>query len=46
MGFDLEYLEDLEIQLIDGDRGKKYPKQHEFFDSGYCLFYRQKMLQN
>ncbi len=25
-------------QIIDGDRGKNYPKQHEFFDSGYCLF--------
>lgn len=26
------------IQIIDGDRGKNYPKQSEFFDSGYCLF--------
>ncbi len=25
-------------QIIDGDRGKNYPQQHEFFDSGYCLF--------
>lgn len=25
-------------EIIDGDRGKNYPQQHEFFDSGYCLF--------
>jgi type I restriction enzyme S subunit len=24
--------------IIDGDRGKNYPKQHEFHDNGYCLF--------
>ena len=26
------------IEIIDGDRGKEYPKQDEFFDDGYCLF--------
>ena len=26
------------FEIIDGDRGKNYPKQNEFFDSGYCLF--------
>lgn len=25
-------------EIIDGDRGKNYPQQHEFFDTGYCLF--------
>ena len=25
-------------QIIDGDRGKNYPKNHEFFGSGDCLF--------
>ena len=24
--------------IIDGDRGKNYPKQNEFHDKGYCLF--------
>ena len=24
--------------IIDGDRGKNYPKQNEFLDQGYCLF--------
>ncbi len=30
-------IEDI-AEIIDGDRGKQYPQQHEFFDSGYCLF--------
>lgn len=25
-------------EIIDGDRGKNYPQQHEFFNDGYCLF--------
>lgn len=25
-------------EIIDGDRGLNYPKQHEFSDNGYCLF--------
>ncbi|MDF4474084.1 restriction endonuclease subunit S [Vibrio parahaemolyticus] len=38
MSFEYENLENLNIQLIDGDRGKNYPKQSEFQESGYCLF--------
>jgi len=26
------------FQIIDGDRGKNYPKQDEFTDDGFCLF--------
>ena len=26
------------FEIIDGDRGKNYPKQNEFSDSGHCLF--------
>ena len=26
------------IAIIDGDRGENYPKQHEFLESGHCLF--------
>ncbi|MDL1967713.1 MAG: restriction endonuclease subunit S [Deltaproteobacteria bacterium] len=26
------------FEIIDGDRGKNYPKQHEFSDFGYCMF--------
>lgn len=25
-------------EIIDGDRGKNYPQQNDFFDDGYCLF--------
>ena len=25
-------------EIIDGDRGKNYPQQHEFLEEGYCLF--------
>ena len=31
-------LGDAPITIIDGDRGKNYPKQNELFASGYCLF--------
>ena len=26
------------FEIIDGDRGKNYPKQGDFLDSGHCLF--------
>lgn len=26
------------FDIIDGDRGKNYPKQNEFFPEGHCLF--------
>jgi len=26
------------LEIIDGDRGKNYPSQNEFYSSGYCLF--------
>src|SRR5438034_936916 len=26
------------LQIIDGDRGKAYPKHRDFSDDGYCLF--------
>lgn len=25
-------------EIIDGDRGKNYPKQHQFMTNGYCVF--------
>jgi type I restriction enzyme, S subunit len=30
------------IQIIDGDRGKNYPKKADFSDTGYCLFLNAK----
>jgi type I restriction enzyme, S subunit len=26
------------IEIIDGDRGRNYPKQEEFYDNECCLF--------
>ena len=31
-------IEDLNIQIIDGDRGKNYPNKQELLNSGDCLF--------
>ena len=30
------------VNIIDGDRGKNYPKEKDFFDEGYCLFLNTK----
>lgn len=35
---DLVSFADAPFEIIDGDRGKNYPKQSEYNDSGYCLF--------
>lgn len=29
---------EIPLEIIDGDRGKNYPKQDEFSSNGYCLF--------
>lgn len=34
------------LKILDGDRGKKYPKQDEFTDAGYCLFLSTKNVRN
>ncbi len=34
---DVEFAE-APFEIIDGDRGKNYPKQSDFLDSGHCLF--------
>jgi type I restriction enzyme S subunit len=36
--WDIEGLEDSEIEILDGDRGVNYPKEKDFSESGYCLF--------
>ena len=30
------------VEVIDGDRGKSYPGEHDFSDDGYCLFLNTK----
>jgi type I restriction enzyme S subunit len=39
---DYKYFDDLNIELIDGDRGKNYPRNDEMFKNGYCLFLNAK----
>lgn len=33
-------------EIIDGDRGKNYPKQEDFFEEEYCLFLNAKNVTN
>ncbi len=41
-GWKLIKLGDSLLKIIDGDRGKNYPKKNDFYDSGYCLFLNTK----
>ena len=45
MNFNFVALEDLDISIIDGDRGKNYPHQEELNDEGYCLFLSASILK-
>ncbi|NIA12365.1 MAG: restriction endonuclease subunit S [Nitrospiraceae bacterium] len=36
--WECKYLSKAGCYIIDGDRGKEYPKQHEFEPEGHCLF--------
>ena len=38
MMFDVVQLCDIDIDVIDGDRGKNYPHQDELLEAGHCLF--------
>ena len=38
MAYPIENFGSAPFQIIDGDRGKAYPKQSDFHPSGYCLF--------
>ena len=39
----INYMEMPDVcEIIDGDRGKNYPKAEEFFDEEYCLFLNAK----
>ncbi len=35
-------LGEINVEIIDGDRGKKYPNDNDFFNEGYCLFLNAK----
>jgi type I restriction enzyme S subunit len=41
--WDIRKLGDKEfIEIIDGDRGKNYPKKQDYLEKGYCLFLNTK----
>lgn len=37
-GWEIVNIGDSKIQILDGDRGKAYPKKEEFSEDGFCLF--------
>ena len=39
-------IDELEIQVIDGDRGVNYPKDNDFNERGFCLFLNAKNVTN
>jgi type I restriction enzyme S subunit len=41
-GWQVKPISDWQIDLVDGDRGKEYPKSNEFLDEGFCLFLNAK----
>ncbi|MED3739105.1 restriction endonuclease subunit S [Virgibacillus pantothenticus] len=44
LGWTIKKLEETNIEIIDGDRGKNYPKKSEFKSNGYCPFLNNKNL--
>ena len=38
VGWKVVTMNDSSVQVLDGDRGKEYPKEKDFFQYGYCLF--------
>jgi type I restriction enzyme S subunit len=40
--WDLRNLNNYSVDIVDGDRGTSYPKESDFYDSGYCLFLNAK----
>lgn len=37
-GWEIKTLDSSNFQILDGDRGKSYPRKEEFHEEGYCLF--------
>jgi len=46
VGWEILNLNDVSLNVIDGDRGKEYPKKEEFSESGYCLFLNTGNIKN
>jgi type I restriction enzyme, S subunit len=45
-GWEVKELQDTDISIIDGDRGKNYPQKSEFESEGYCLFLNTGNIKN
>ena len=44
--WELKELKDINIFVIDGDRGKNYPTKEEFMTEGFCLFLNTGNIKN
>ncbi len=44
--WEMEKIKDLSIEIIDGDRGKNYPRKEDFSKEGHCLFLNTKNVMN
>ena len=42
MSLEITSFKEAPLEMIDGDRGKNYPKQDEFSDEDFCLFLNAK----
>jgi len=42
----LKTIGESDIEIIDGDRGKNYPRKEEFSETGYCLFLNTKNVRS
>lgn len=38
VGWEVNTIENLNVAVLDGDRGKEYPKEKDFFQHEHCLF--------
>ncbi len=46
MSFEKYPVKDLPLKILDGDRGKEYPKKSDFYSEGFCLFFNISLLLN
>ena len=45
-GWQILYLDEAPIKIIDGDRGSNYPQSNDFESNGYCLFLNARNVTN
>lgn len=42
----IDEIKNFSIQIVDGDRGTNYPKNHELNPTGFCVFLNNKNIKN